>query len=103
LSLVWGKRAGLTIKVCTSIRHEDLRSPRKHRTHARLIAQTIIGDCVMGITLAQGQSPERSLGKHKLLGYHPQRRFDLLEKWNEELKKVSSLQDSSDNISRINC
>lgn len=86
LSLVFAKEFDLNVRVATSIRHQDLKSPRKHRRHARLIAETIIGDCVMGITFAQNKAATRSLGKHKLLGYHPERRFDILSLWEEGLQ-----------------
>jgi Glycosyltransferases involved in cell wall biogenesis len=86
LTLFWAKKNGLSIKVATSIPHEALHSPRKHRRHARLIAETIIGDCLMGLALNQNIPLTRQLGKHNLLGYHPDRRFDLLEKWEQSLK-----------------
>ena len=86
ITLVFSKRLGLNVRVATSIRHQDLKSPRKHRRHARLIAETIIGDCVMGIALAHNEPVTRSLGKHKLLGYHPERRFDILLLWTEALR-----------------
>lgn len=89
LTLYWAKEIGFTIKVATSIPHEALHSPRKHRAHARLIAETIIGDCLMGLALIQKTTPTRSLGKHNLLGYHPERRFDLLKYWEESLKSQS--------------
>lgn len=85
LTLYWAKEIGLTIKVATSIPHEALHSPRKHRNHARLIAHTIIGDCLMGLALCQNIPFTRSLGKHNLLGYHPERRFDLLRHWEKSL------------------
>jgi len=86
LTLYWAKKNGLIIKVATCIPHESLHSPRKHRRHARLIAETIIGDCLMGLALIHHESPNRSLGKHKLMGYHPERRFDLLSSWEHSLK-----------------
>jgi glycosyltransferase involved in cell wall biosynthesis len=86
ITLVYAKRFGLNVRVATSIRHQDLKSPRKQRQHARLIAETIIGDCVMGIALAHGEPVTRSLGKHNLLGYHPERRFDILKLWSEALR-----------------
>lgn len=89
-SLVFAKRLGLNIRVATSIRHQDLKSPRKHRRHARLIAETIIGDCMMGIALARNKPVTRTLGKHNLLGYHPERRFDILQLWAEALQSTSS-------------
>lgn len=85
MSLVYAKGLGLNVRVATSIRHQDLKSPRKHRRHARLIAETIIGDCVMGIYLARNEPVTRSLGKHQMLGYHPERRFDILGLWEEAL------------------
>ncbi|HVJ50735.1 glycosyltransferase family 2 protein [Desulfitobacterium sp.] len=85
LSLVWAAKLGLKTQVATSIRHQSLKSPRKHRKHARLIAETIIGDCIMGFALAHDEPLTRSLGKHQLLGYHPERRFDILNLWNESL------------------
>lgn len=86
LTLFWAKKSDLTIKVATSIPHEALHSPRKHRGHARLIAETIIGDCLMGLSLAQDKPLTRSLGKHELLGYHPERRFDILNFWEQSLQ-----------------
>ncbi|KLU67173.1 glycosyl transferase family 2 [Desulfosporosinus acididurans] len=86
LTLFWAKRLDLAIKVATSIPHQRLHSPRKHRGHARLIAETIIGDCLMGMALSQDLPSTRSLGKHQLLGYHPERRFDLLQTWEQSLK-----------------
>jgi hypothetical protein len=86
LTLYWAKKMDLVIKVATSIPHERLHSPRKHRGHARLIAETIIGDCLMGITMSENVPCARSLGKHELLGYHPERRFDLLLSWEQSLK-----------------
>lgn len=86
LTLYWAKKIDLSIKVATSIPHESLHSPRKHRRHARLIAETIIGDCLMGLALIQNEAPTRSIGKHKLIGYHLERRFDLLNCWEQSLK-----------------
>jgi len=86
LTLYWAKKIGLIIKVTTSIPHESLHSPRKHRRHARLIAETIIGDCLMGLALIQNDTPTRLLGKHNLIGYHLERRFDLLQGWEQSLR-----------------
>jgi glycosyltransferase involved in cell wall biosynthesis len=90
LSLVWGQKNNLKIKVATSIPHHNLLSPRKHRRHARLIAHTIIGDCLMALASAKNQPITRTLGKHELLGYHPERRFDLLQQWSEALENPNA-------------
>lgn len=81
LTLYWAKKLGFTIKVVTSIPHTALHSPRKHRRHARMIAETIMGDCLMAFSLSQNIPQTRTLGKHNLSGYHPDRRFDLLKQW----------------------
>lgn len=90
LILVSAKKAGLKIQVATSIPHEALHSPRKHRRHARLIAETIMGDCAMAINTAKGLPANRSLGKHPLPGYHRQRRFDLLRQWEVSTQERSN-------------
>ncbi len=87
LTLYYGQEASLDIQVATSIPHHKLHSPLKGRRHARLIGETIIGDCQMALCLAQGLPPSRMIGKHDLLGYHPQRRFDQLEQMEIELKQ----------------
>jgi len=99
LTLYWAKKNSLSIKVATSIPHVALHSPRKHRRHARLIAETIIGDCLMGLSLVQGEPMSRSLGKHKLLGYHPERRFDLLQYWEQSLESQGTFYESKSNPS----
>jgi len=90
LILYWAKQSNLNLQVATSIPHQELHSPRKHRAHARLIAHTIIGDCVMAIHAAERRPMTRNLGKHLLLGYHPDRRFDLLQQWETALEEQSS-------------
>lgn len=86
LTLYYGKKNNLNIQVATSIPHQHLRSPRKERKHARLIGETIMGDCQMSLCLSQGLPPDRTVGKHQLLGFHPERRFDLLQYWEKALK-----------------
>lgn len=67
-------RAGLGVEVGAAIAHLDLGSARREPRHRALIAETIIGDCEEGCSLAEGR--ERSRNGHE--GYHPGRRFDLI-------------------------
>jgi len=67
-------RAGLRVEVGARVPHQELGSARRGREHGLRIAETILGDCEMGRRLAQDERPDR--GGH--LGYHPERRFDLV-------------------------
>ncbi|MGE5674733.1 MAG: glycosyltransferase family 2 protein [Mycobacterium leprae] len=67
-------RAGLAVEVVATLPHRQLGSAKRGAEHGRLIADTIIGDCRQGICHAQG----RNLDRGGFIGYHHQRRFDLL-------------------------
>jgi len=66
--------AGLRVEVAARIPHVLLGSAKRDRDHRLAISETIIGDCLQGICLAQGEPPDRQ--GHQ--GYHTARRFDLL-------------------------
>lgn len=66
--------SGLTVAVVARISHRDLGSVKRDRDHGINIAETIIGDCLEGICLAEGRPADRE--GH--IGYHHQRRFDLV-------------------------
>lgn len=66
--------SGLRVDMGVCIPHKDLGSAQRDKQHRLQIAQTIIGDCLQAMCLAQRRPPDRE--GH--LGYHPQRRFDLL-------------------------
>jgi hypothetical protein len=67
-------RAGMRVAVVTPIPHKELGSARREEAHRVKVAETIIGDCLDGICLAQGRPPDRQ--GH--IGYHRDRRFDLV-------------------------
>ncbi|NLP17546.1 MAG: glycosyltransferase [Firmicutes bacterium] len=68
----------LTIRVAASIPHERLQSAVKNDRHAHLVADTIIGDCLEALCHCIGIPPSRSFRGREYLGYHPQRRWDIL-------------------------
>jgi hypothetical protein len=67
--------AGLQVGVAAQIPHRDLGSVKRGKEHGLRIAETIIGDCLEGVCLAEG----RPLDREGHIGYHSERRFDLLE------------------------
>jgi len=67
-------RAGLRVEVGACIPHKELGSAGREREHRLKVAETIIGDCLMGICVAEGRAPDRE--GHT--GYHTERRFDIL-------------------------
>ncbi len=91
LELVVAKRNNLNIKVVTSIPHSSLSSPVRQRNHARMIAHTIIGDCLQALCLIKGDPISRTYGKHEFDGYHSGRRFDILTEWADALEQKNQL------------
>ncbi len=79
VALVLTAQKGLKIGVEATIAHRHLGSPFRSPVHARRIAETIIGDCLEALNLTRGLPRERSLNGVTYLGYHTERRFDLLE------------------------
>ncbi len=84
VSLAGAVREGMEITVSAAIDHRDLGSPLKQYPHSRLIADTIIGDCIEGIRLSCGEPRDRVWEGRTYLGYHPERRFDLLQRLMEK-------------------
>ncbi|SHJ74494.1 hypothetical protein [Desulfofundulus thermosubterraneus] len=79
VALALAAKQGLKVRVKATIAHRHLGSPFRSPVHARRIAETIIGDCLEAINLACGLPRERSLNGVTYLGYHTERKFDLLE------------------------
>ncbi|MGB3933508.1 MAG: glycosyltransferase [bacterium] len=86
VALVTAHLYGLPIKVAATIPHAKLKSAIKDDQHAQLVADTIIGDCLEALCIYQGKPPSRSYCGREFLGYHPQRRWDLLADYLEEGK-----------------
>lgn len=78
LSLALAKKNNLKIQVCTAISHYELGSKVRHVGHAKKIADTIIGDCLFTKAVYLDLPPNRIFDGKEYLGYHLDRRFDIL-------------------------
>lgn len=88
VSLALAAKSGLRINVGTNISHKDLGSPEKDPRHSRLIAETIIGDCIEALNVFRGKKRTRLRGQLEYNGYHPERRWDLLDDFSLQFFKV---------------
>jgi glycosyltransferase involved in cell wall biosynthesis len=79
VALVLTKQHHLTIQVATTLAHFRLASTIKGSEHATRIEETIIGDHLEAICLAQGRPRRRVFQNKNYNGYHHERRFDLLQ------------------------
>ncbi|KAF1085856.1 hypothetical protein SPSYN_00585 [Sporotomaculum syntrophicum] len=71
-------RAGLHIGIAAEIIHTQLGSPLRSADHTIKITETIIGDCLSALHANDGQIGPRSLDGHVYIGYHRERRLDLI-------------------------
>ncbi len=81
VALALAAKKKLAVKIGTQIPHRQLGSPQRDPGHCHRIAQTIIGDCLEAMQAYRGEQRDRSLHGVVYLGYHQERRFDLLEKF----------------------
>ncbi|MFZ7102189.1 MAG: glycosyltransferase [Peptococcaceae bacterium] len=86
LSLAMAAANLLKIQVAASIPHDLLLSPLRDDNHSALIAETIIGDCLEAISYLEGKPLNREEGGIRYLGYHPYRKFELLEEYLKALE-----------------
>jgi len=89
VEIAYAKKAGLKIDVAAHCSHHQLGSRDKSLTHTKMVAYTIIGDCLEALAVLNGTPRHRRDAGVTYDGYHPFRRFDLLE---EFLKDQHSLQ-----------
>jgi len=78
-ALVGVARKGLKVGVAASIPHCELGSPDRGPHHARLIAETIIGDHLEAFCVLNNRTRSRIRDGVTFNGYHHTRRWDLLE------------------------
>lgn len=79
--LVHARQNRLRIGVAGAIPHLQLGSSIKDSRHSRLIVDTISGDCLEALCLSRSHPRHREYGGKLYLGYHAERRFDLLQKF----------------------
>ncbi len=70
---------GLRAGVGVSLRHDALGSPYRGEEYARLVADTIIGDCAEAIAVFKGDPRTREFEGREYSGLNPNRRFDVLD------------------------
>ena len=71
----------LKIGVATTIPHYQLGSSIKSQIHTNKIIDTIIGDCLEAISVFQNRPRTREWQNKSYIGYHSERRFDLLDQF----------------------
>ncbi|MCR4398564.1 MAG: glycosyltransferase family 2 protein, partial [Firmicutes bacterium] len=79
LVLVRAAAAGMAVGVGARFPHALLGSPYRGPEHARLTAETIIGDCAEAISVVDGRRPSRHIWGREYQGLNPYRRFDVLD------------------------
>lgn len=78
VSIASARKNKLRIDVATSIPHYRLGSSIKNQLHTNKIIDTIVGDCLEAIAVFHDQPRTRQWQNKTYLGYHSERRFDLL-------------------------
>ena len=79
VSMALARMNKLKIDVATTIPHYQLGSSLKTHIHCVKIIDTIVGDCLEAITVFQNAPRTRQWQNKTYLGYHSERRFDLLD------------------------
>jgi len=79
VELAVAAKKGLCIGLEATIPHKRLGSPQRDTTHTRLIATTIIGDCIEAVSVFHGERRTRKKNGVDYTGYHHERRFDILD------------------------
>jgi len=78
LLLVKAAGQGMTIGLGAELPHVMLGSPIRSDDHAQSIVATIIGDYLSALQMISGKPGGRFFAGQEYIGYHAQRRFDLL-------------------------
>ena len=79
VSLAMGVKHDLNIDIATTISVSVLPNATRDEIHADQIAKTIIGDCIEAINIFSERKRVRTFNGVNYIGYHKNRRFDILE------------------------
>ncbi len=79
--LAYAQISNFNIGIGSIIPHGRLGSSIKNQTHSQLIVDTIAGDCLEALYMIRTQPRQRTFEGKTYLGYHEQRRFDLLNQF----------------------
>jgi len=85
VTLALAARCRLNVGIGARLPHARLGSRQRDFYHNKQIAETIIGDCLEALQVFYGHTRTRTQDGKTYLGYHTERRFDLLEDF---LKKI---------------
>lgn len=88
VEIAYAKITGLKIDVSAAISHQQLGSREKPLLHTKMVAYTIIGDCLEALAVLNGTTRHRREAGFIYDGYHPLRRFDLLESFLENQQGI---------------
>lgn len=80
-ALALAQKHRLNIGLGTTIPHYLLGSSVKGQHHSTKIIDTIVGDCLEGIAIHRGTPRLRVWQNKTYVGYHSERRFDLLDEF----------------------
>lgn len=83
VSLALAVKNNLHVDVATTIPAALLPTTTRDEFHALQISKTIIGDCIEAMEVFLDKKRTRSLNGYTYMGYHKNRRFDLLESFHQ--------------------
>ncbi len=74
-------KKSLAIGIAAKIPHSSLGSSIKNMYHSRMVSETVIGDTIEALEVFQNKKRTRIFKGKTYLGYHRERRFDLLQEF----------------------
>jgi hypothetical protein len=81
MAMVLALKKSLSIGIGASIPHSRLGSSIKNIHHSRMVCETVIGDSIEALETFHDRERTRIYQGKAYMGYHQERRFDLLEKF----------------------
>lgn len=81
VSMILAKKNNLKIEIAAQIPHYRLGSSLKNNSHTLMVSETIIGDNIEALKVCNDEPRNRFHEGKEYIGYHKQRRFDLLQRF----------------------